>query len=56
MKMFITNKINISSKGEDRKLTIIYKNLDAQIYKKTIKLDNSISENTLKEIIVVLID
>ena len=40
--MFVTNKINISSKWEDRKLTTIYKDIDAQIYKKTIKLDKEV--------------
>lgn len=53
--MFWTHKINISSQDETRALTPVYKNIDAQIYKQNIRLTNLISENTLKEITVILI-
>ena len=54
--MFVTNKITVSKRDENRTLTEVYKDIDAQIYKKMIKSSWSISENTLTEVLMVLID
>ena len=54
--MFYNNRVTILSQGEDRALTPIYTDIKAQIYKKTVRLDRTISENTSKEVTMVLID
>lgn len=37
-------------------MTEIYIDIKAQIYKKTVRLDRSIAENTSKEVVIVLIE
>lgn len=54
--MFFNNTVTISSQDETRALTPIYTNINAQIYKKTIRSNNDISENTFHEITVILIE
>lgn len=54
--MFYNQRITIYEQNEDRTLREIYSNIKAQIYKKTVRLDRSVAENTSKEMLVVLID
>ncbi len=54
--MFYNQRITISEQGEDRVLSEIYTSIKAQVYKKTVRMDRAIAENTSKEVIVVLID
>lgn len=54
--MFYNNRITIYSRWEDRKLVEVYTDIKAQIYKRTIRLDRSIAENTSKEVMIIMID
>lgn len=54
--MFYNNRVSISSQDETRTITKIYDNIKAQTYKKTVKNDSSIAENTSKEVIIVLLE
>lgn len=54
--MFFNNIVTISSQDETRALTPVYTDIQAQIYKKTVRSNNDISENTFHEITVVLIE
>lgn len=55
--MYITNKISIYKRSEDRKKEYVYKNIDAQIYKKTLRSQKwDRSESDTKEFTIVLIE
>ena len=54
--MFYNNRVSVSSQDETRTITKIYDNIKAQTYKKTVKNDSSIAENTSKEVIIVLLE
>lgn len=54
--MFWNARVTILSQAEDRSLITIYTDIKALIQKKTIKLDRSIAENTIKEVLMVRIE
>lgn len=54
--MFYNNRVSVSAQDETRTITKIYDNIKAQTYKKIVKNDSSIAENTSKEVIIVLLE